>query len=81
MVVHELLSKLDFSTEHDSVKIVILRLGDVIYDSEISGVSELCGLLNAEVLEFNDHIVQNFQFSKYTRRIVEIRIPCHNKIP
>lgn len=81
MLVHELLSKMDFSTECDSVKIIILRLGDIVYDSEISGVSELCGLLNAEVLEFNDHIVQNFQFSKYTRRIIEIRISCQNKIP
>lgn len=81
MLVHELLSKTDFSTEYDSVKIVILRLGDVVYDSEIMSVSVLCGLLNAEVLEFNDHIVQNFQFSKYTRRIIEIKIPCQNKTP
>lgn len=81
MLVHELLSKLDFIAEYDSVKIVILRLGDVVYDSEIMSVSVLCGLLNAEVLEFNDHIVQNFQFSKYTRRIIEIRVPCQTKIP
>lgn len=79
MTVHELLSTIDFSTEYDSVKIVILRLGDIVYDSEISNVSVLCGLLDAEVLEFNDHIVQNFQFSKYTRRIVEIRVCA--KIP
>ena len=81
MLVHELLSTMDFSTEYDSVKIVILRLGDVVYDSEVLNVSVLCGLLNAEVLEFNDHVVQNFQFSKYTRRIIEIRIPCQTKIP
>lgn len=81
MVVHELLNKLDFSTEYDSVKIVILRLGDVVYDSEVVNVSELCGLLNSEVLEFNDHVVQNFQFSKYTRRIIEVRIAWQNKTP
>ena len=81
MTVHELLSTMDFSTEYDSVKIIILRLGDVVYDSEVVNVSVLCGLLNSEVLEFNDHIVQNFQFSNYTRRIIEIRIPCQNKIP
>jgi hypothetical protein len=79
MTVHELLGKLDFSTKYDSVKIIILRLGDVVYDSEISNVSVLCRLLNSEVLEFNDHIVQNFQFSKYTRRIMDIRVCA--KIP
>ena len=81
MVVHELLSTMDFSAEYDSVKIVILRLGNVVYDSEIINVSVLCELLNSEVLEFNDHIVQNFQFSKHTRRILEVRIPCQTKIP
>ncbi len=74
MVVYELLSKLDFSTEYDSVKIVILRLGDVVYDSEVLNVSVFCGLLNAEVIEFNDHVVQSFTYSNYRNRIIEVRI-------
>ena len=74
MLVHELLSKLTFSDQHETTKIIVLRLGDVLYDSDICNVHELCQLLNSEVLEFNDHVVQNFTYSNYRKRIVEVQV-------
>lgn len=74
MLVHELLSKLTFSDQHETTKIIVLRLGEILYDSDICNVYELCQLLNSEVLEFNDHVVQNFTYSNYRKRIVEVQV-------
>lgn len=74
MLVHELLSKLTFSDQHEATKIIVLRLGEILYDSDICNVHTLCELLNSEVLEFNDHVVQNFTYSNYRKRILEVQI-------
>lgn len=74
MLTHELLSKLNFNDQHEAIKIIVLRLGEVLYDSDICNVHELCQLLNSEVLEFNDHVVQNFTYSNYRKRIVEVQV-------